>query len=288
MPTASPQQQLDVFLDRYTPEIAAAARRSLRDLRRRVPGATEMVYDNYNALGVGFGPDDRPAHIVFSIVAYPRWVTLFFMQGAGLADPAGLLRGSGTRVRHIVLATAQTLASTEVDALIGRALQAAKVPINPRAKRVLLIKSVVARQRPRRPADTAARATRTQGVDLALLKALALTLPGVTDTSTVRGFSFKAGGKLLACKAVHRSAEPGTLLVRIEPAERDRLIKSAPQTYYLTPHYLAHSCVLVRLAKINRKALESLLMRSCAFLTGVPPRRKRTKAKRAVSVFQYL
>jgi hypothetical protein len=50
----TPRQQLESFLDRYTEEVAGAARRALRHMRRRVPGATEMVYDNYNALAVGF------------------------------------------------------------------------------------------------------------------------------------------------------------------------------------------------------------------------------------------
>jgi hypothetical protein len=146
------RQQLESFLDRYNEDIAAAARRALRHLRRRVPGATELVYDNYNALGVGFGPSERASEVIFSIVAYPRWVTLFFLQGVGLADPAKLLKGDGSRVRHIVLATPEVITSPDVDALIGQALRAAKVPIDPKARRSLVIKSVSARQRPRRPA----------------------------------------------------------------------------------------------------------------------------------------
>lgn len=127
-------------------------RKALRLLRRRVPGATEMVYDNYNALGVGFGPSDRASEAVLSIVAYPRWVSLFFLQnGARLRDLRGLLRGNGSRVRHIVLTLPAVLASPYVDALIEQALRSAKIAIDPPRRRVLVIKSIAARQRPRRP-----------------------------------------------------------------------------------------------------------------------------------------
>ena len=148
----TPRQQLDVFLDRYTDAIASDMRRALRYLRRRVPGATELVYDNYNALAVGFGPGERASEAVLSLVAYPRWVSLFFLQGAGLPDPAKLLKGSGTRVRHIVLTTPDVLVATDVDALIAAALRSARVTIDPAGKRTMIIKSVAARQRPRRPA----------------------------------------------------------------------------------------------------------------------------------------
>lgn len=151
---ASPEQRrLDGFLDRYNPDIATAARHALRHLRRRVPGATQLVYDNYNALAIGFGPSERASEAILSIVAYPRWVTLFFLQGAAVPDPGKLLKGEGGKVRHIVLTTPQMIASPGVDALIGRALKAARVPIDPSHKRSLIIKSVSARQRPRRPAS---------------------------------------------------------------------------------------------------------------------------------------
>src|ERR1039458_9537409 len=65
----------------------------------RLPGAVQLVYDNYNALVIGFGPSERASEASFSIVLYPRWVTLFFLQGAGLPDPRRLLKGSGKVVR---------------------------------------------------------------------------------------------------------------------------------------------------------------------------------------------
>jgi hypothetical protein len=79
---ANPKRQLDSFLAKYDPAIAAFAGRVLVKMRKRLPGAVEMVYDNYNGLVIGFGPNDRPSLAIFSIVLFPRWVTLCFLQGA--------------------------------------------------------------------------------------------------------------------------------------------------------------------------------------------------------------
>ena len=291
MPPLTPQQQLDVFIDRYTDEVAAAMRKALQHLRRRVPGATELVHDNYNALGVGFGPSDRASQIVLSIVAYPRWVSLFFLQsGAHLQDPHKLLKGNGTRVRHIVLSSPDVIAAPAVDALIGHALRMAKVAIDPARRRALVIKSVAARQRPRRPAKAQNRTSRRGGVDYATVRELALALPDVIDSSTLRGIGFKARGKLLACKAIHRSAEPETLMVRVDMAERERLIAADPAVFYLTPHYLPYASVLVRLKSVSRAALQAVLGHAWQFVTAAGPagRRKPGKRKKAASVFRYL
>jgi hypothetical protein len=138
-------------MSRYDRPIATLARSALARLRKRVPGATELVYDNYNALVIGFGPGERASEAIFSIVLYPRWVTLCFLQGAKLPDAARRLRGSGSRVRSVVLGAATDLDSPELDALIGAALARASVRIDTTARRRLIIRSVAARQRPRRP-----------------------------------------------------------------------------------------------------------------------------------------
>ena len=109
------------------------------------------------------------------------------------------------------------------------------------------------------------------------------------DSPTLRGIAFKVGGKLLACKAVHRSAEPESLLVRAGNAERDRLLAAEPETYYLTPHYLKYECVLVRLGNVERKALAALFAVASRFVTGATATtRKAARRKRPVSVFRYL
>jgi hypothetical protein len=88
---------------------------------------------------------------VFSIAVYPRWVSLFFARGAELADPDGVLQGSGSTMRHIVLTDMALFDSPAVEALIAESLARAAPPIDPAQPRRLIIKSVSAKQRPRRP-----------------------------------------------------------------------------------------------------------------------------------------
>ena len=112
----------------------------------------ELVYDNYNSLVIGFGPSDRASEAIFSIALYPRWVNLFFLHGATLPDPKGRLRGNGKIVRSIVLRDATELDEPEVRTLMDQAVRRAKNPINGSSRRRLVIRSISAKQRPRRPA----------------------------------------------------------------------------------------------------------------------------------------
>jgi hypothetical protein len=148
---ANPAKQLQSFIAKFDPEIAAIARAALQQMRKRLPAAIEMVYDNYNALAIGFCPTERPSDAIFSIVLYPRYVVLFFLQGAGLPDPKRRLEGTANVVRRITLESAETLDDPEVVSLMNTALRRAKVPLDPKQRRKLLIKAVVAKQRPRRP-----------------------------------------------------------------------------------------------------------------------------------------
>jgi len=148
----TPGVRLAGFISKYSPAIAAEGRAALETLRRLVPGAVELVYDNYNGLVVGFSGSDRPSDAILSLLFTPRWLTLCFLQhGPDLIDPHHLLRGSGTRVRHVRLESAKSLDSRAVRALIEQALARAAVPIDPHARRRLVIRSVSPRQRPRRP-----------------------------------------------------------------------------------------------------------------------------------------
>ena len=150
--TAAPSAQLDSFLDKFAPEIAAQARAALRTMRARLPGALELVYDNYNALAIGFSPTERASDAIFSIAVFPRWVSLFFLQnGTRLRDPAGLLEGSGRQARHIKLRAPGQLSDPAVQDLIAQALELSEKPLDPAQPRRLIIKSIAAKQRPRRP-----------------------------------------------------------------------------------------------------------------------------------------
>jgi hypothetical protein len=157
-PQDDAQAQLESFLAKYDPEVAAFARRALAKMRKLVPGAIEMVYDNYNWLVIGFSPTERPSEAIFSLVLPPGRVTLCFLQGADLPDPAKRLQGSGNVVRNVRLYNAgepdgHVLDDPEVLALINVALNRAKVPMPPGGRRKVIIRAVSARQRPRRIAQ---------------------------------------------------------------------------------------------------------------------------------------
>ena len=144
------QRQLNIFIDKFSPDVAARTRVELGRMRALLPCAIEMVYDNYNALAIGFGPSERPSEAIFSLAVFPRWVTLCFLQGARIADPDKLLKGKGSQVRHIRLINPDVLLSAEVRTLMLAALDRARVPVSPYTKHRVIIKSISAKQRPRR------------------------------------------------------------------------------------------------------------------------------------------
>lgn len=104
------------------------------------------------------------------------------------------------------------------------------------------------------------------------VRALALALPGVSEGTTYGTPALKYRGQMFACLAAHRSAEPNTLIVRMDVEQRDALIDEDPGTYYLTDHYVGHPCVLVRLSRVHRDALPDLLSGGWRWVAARPLR----------------
>lgn len=138
---------------RFTPEVEALAEAALTKMRARFPNAIQMVYDNYNFLVIGFSPTERPSEAIFSLALSARGVSLCFLQAASkLADPKKLLKGGGKQARHIRLENAAVLDRPAVKALMAQAIKRAVVPFDRSVPGRLVIRSVSAKQRPRRPA----------------------------------------------------------------------------------------------------------------------------------------
>ena len=93
-------------------------------------------------------------------------------------------------------------------------------------------------------------------------------LPLVTEATSWGAPALKVRGKMFCCRPTHRSAEPDSLVVRLTFVDRDWLLQSKPDVYYLKPHYLNYACVLVRLRKITQKYLRQLLEISREFVSG--------------------
>jgi hypothetical protein len=145
------EAQLAGFLAKYTPEIADLAADIRGEMRKLYPNALELVYDNYNALVIGYCPSEKPSEAIFSIILYPKWVSLCFLQARGLPDPDRILCGGGTLARHIVLPSAVALYLPEVRALMREAEARAKAPFDSVGAHRLIIRSISPAQRPRRP-----------------------------------------------------------------------------------------------------------------------------------------
>ena len=145
-----PEAALAGFLAKFDPDIAADARAAMRRLQTRLPMADAMVYDNWNGLVMGFSPNERPSDAVLSILAVADHITLCFLQGAAMKDPYGLLKGAGTTVRHVRLKGADDLDDPKVSHLIDIALASARVPMSQARAGRMYVKSVSAKQRPRR------------------------------------------------------------------------------------------------------------------------------------------
>lgn len=150
--TAEAEKELAKFLAAFTPAIAATAKKARKKIRSILSGASELVYDNYNALAIGYAPREKTSEAIVSLAIYPSWVRLFFLQnGPAIPDPGKRLEGSANRVRSVRLESADTLDEHEIRTLIAHAMRLAVRPIDPTAKSRLIIKSVSAKQRPRRP-----------------------------------------------------------------------------------------------------------------------------------------
>ena len=157
MARSETETRIASFVAKYDAEIATRLRAARRKLRAHFPRGYEHVYDNYNALGFGIGPTDHS--VLVSVVAYPRWVTLFFLFGGTLKDPAGLLQGTGSRVRSIRLEHANDMDKPEVVALIEQAANARAEEFATAPRLSTIIKLVLAKQRPRRPRAAGTRRT---------------------------------------------------------------------------------------------------------------------------------
>ena len=149
------QRQLDNFIDKFTPHVAALARALLEKMKARIPGAQILVYDNYNALAIGFCRNDKAGQAILSLAVMPQWVTLCFLWGKSLPDPHKLLKGEGTRVRNVRLHTPEAFDDPRIEALIAEALATTDWPIDPHEPERLIIKLKLAKQRARRPAEKA-------------------------------------------------------------------------------------------------------------------------------------
>ena len=154
--TASPSKQLAAFIAKFDPKVAKLIRACRAEVRKLLPTAIELVYDNYNFFVIGYASTERASDCIVSIAAASNGVGLAFIHGASLPDPQKLLLGTGKQNRFIRLPTLKPLRSPEVLTLIRAAVAQAKTPLPATGGGYTVIKSISTQQRPRRKTNDAA------------------------------------------------------------------------------------------------------------------------------------
>jgi len=145
------EEQIAGFIDKFAPAMQVRIRETRRRLQARFPNAVQLVYDNYNFFVTGFGPTERPSDAILSLACDRHGVSLVFLQhGPELPDPSRILRGTGKAVRNVGLPEPEALDRPEIAALIDAQLALARIPMDASTARRVIVKSVSAKQRPRR------------------------------------------------------------------------------------------------------------------------------------------
>lgn len=147
----SPAEQLAGFVAKFDPAIAKLARAGRAVLRNRFPTAIELVYDNYNALAIGYGSTERVSDVFVSLAVFATGINLYFYYGRSLPDPQKLLKGGGSQGAFIRLENVAMLDRRAVAALLRAAVRNGETPLPATGRGYTVIKSISAKQRPRRP-----------------------------------------------------------------------------------------------------------------------------------------
>jgi hypothetical protein len=138
------------MLEKFEPATAKLIRECRAEVRRLLPAAFELVYDNYNFFVLGYCSTERPSSCIISLAAAANGVSISFYRGASLRDPNHLLQGSGKQNRFLRLPRRDLLRTPPVLDLIRAAVAQIEPPIHDSRRGRTIIQSVSAKRRPRR------------------------------------------------------------------------------------------------------------------------------------------
>ena len=146
----APAKRLAGFIAKFDPEHQRIIRSVRRVMRRRLPTAIELVYDNYNFFVIGYSPTERPSDAIVSLAASARGLNLYFIYGTVLPDPDKILLGGGSQGRFVRLPSDKTLSEPAVSKLLSAAIAESDPPVSKTGASKLIIRSISKKQRPRR------------------------------------------------------------------------------------------------------------------------------------------
>ena len=123
---------------------------------------------------------------------------------------------------------------------------------------------------------------KTRGSAFEKVETIGRALPDVEVTTTWGKPALKVHGRMFVCIASHKSAEPETLVVMMDFADRDALLEDDPDTYYLKEHYVGYPCVLVRLARVHSDALRDLVIGAHRYVSAKSAKRRKSAGTSSV------
>jgi hypothetical protein len=150
----TPAAQLRTHIEKFDPERQRLIRAVRSAVRKRLPAATEFVYDYDTFFVIAYSTTDRSTDGIVSIAARPDGVRLYFMPGPQLPDPKKLLMGSGKQARYIRVEAASQLAHPDVEVLFAATIGLARVPLASEGRGRLIIQTDASKRRPRRKPAT--------------------------------------------------------------------------------------------------------------------------------------
>ena len=148
----TPEAQLRSLIERFGPKDQKLIRAIRSAVRKRLPTASELVYDYKTFFVIAYSPTEQPPDAIVATAARKDGVRLYLMQGPRLPDPKKLLMGSGKQVRFVRLETARRLAHPDVEALVAAAIDHARFPLSSTGRGTIVIRTFGAKKGPRRKA----------------------------------------------------------------------------------------------------------------------------------------
>jgi hypothetical protein len=106
----------DEVLASHRPDVVAAARAIQTIIVEELPGVV-VHFDRGNGL-LALGSSSAMRDLLFALIPHPGWLNLQLADGAVLPDPEGLVEGTGKRIRHVKLRSAEAAGEPAVRALV--------------------------------------------------------------------------------------------------------------------------------------------------------------------------
>lgn len=116
-----PIKELLEFMQPFDTKVRGVALKLREFVLDTFPDTNELIYDNYNALAIGYSLSDKQKEMFCHIAVYGKHVNIGFDHGVDIDDPKQLLKGTGNRIRHITVTDLETFQEDEVKKMLEQA-----------------------------------------------------------------------------------------------------------------------------------------------------------------------